>query len=218
MRHPRSLVAGVAGALAFAAAPLASPLTAQAAAPAAPLFEVVPYGGYMIFGDFLKGPVGTSLSNTNGYVVGAQLGFKVTPQVAIVGNVAYASSDLEVGLPILGGQDVGDSKTLLYDAGVQLSVPTRSAGTVAVSPFIQAGIGAVRYDVSAAGLLQADATNLAFNAGIGADVMFGPSFGLRLMAKDYIGRFDVEEATSFGVVQGETSHNFALSVGLKLAF
>ena len=218
MPQPRSLVAGLAGALVFAAAPLLSPAMAQAPVAANPIIEVVPYGGYMIFGDFLKGPIGTSLSNTNGYLFGAQLGLKVTPQVAIVGNVAYASSDLEVGLPILGGQDVGDSKTLLYDAGVQLSVPMRTAGTVAVSPFVQAGIGAARYDVSAAGFFDANATNLAFNAGIGADVMFGPSFGLRLMAKDYIGKFDVEEATSFGVVEGETSHSIALTVGLKLAF
>ena len=217
MRHPRSLAAGIAGALAFAA-PLAAPLLAQAPA-ARPVAEVVPYAGYMIFGDLFKGPVGTSLSNSNSYVVGAQLGINVTPQVAIIGNVGYSSSDLEAGLPIIGGQDVGDSKMLFYDAGLQLSMPMRTGTSgVGLRPFVQAGVGAIRYDVSAGNILETDATNLAFNAGVGADVMFGPSFGLRLMAKDYIGKFDVEEATSFGTFEGETTHNFALTVGLKLQF
>lgn len=212
MRHTRSLrAAGLAAALALVAAPLA----AQQPRPVA---EVVPYAGYMMFGDYLKGPLGTSISSANGYMVGAQLGLKLTPQVAIVGNVAHASADLEVGLPVLGGYDVGSTRAWLYDAGLQLSVPMRTAGSVGVSPFVQVGAGGIRHDVTAASLLETDATNLAFNAGVGADVMLGQNFGLRLMAKDYIGKFDVEEATSLGSVQGETSHNLAFSVGMKLQF
>jgi hypothetical protein len=37
------------------------------------------------------------------------------------------------------------------------------------------------------------------------------------MAKDYVGKFDVQEAT-FLDIEGRTAHNIALTVGLKLAF
>ena len=42
-------------------------------------------------------------------------------------------------------------------------------------------------------------------------------FGLRLMAKDYVGKFNFQDATSRDV-QGQTSHNWALSAGLRFNF
>src|SRR5687767_13329066 len=56
--------------------------------------EVTPYAGYMLFGDFVKGPLGTSLSNAGGALLGAQLGVGLTPNVAIVANAARASGDI----------------------------------------------------------------------------------------------------------------------------
>ena len=47
--------------------------------------------------------------------------------------------------------------------------------------------------------------------------MLGRNVGLRLLAKDYIGRFDVQEASGLDA-EGEIGHNVALSVGLKLGF
>jgi len=38
---------------------------------------------------------------------------------------------------------------------------------------------------------------------------------LQLMAKDYIGKFDVKEATGINV-DAKTTHNWALSAGLRL--
>ena len=61
------------------------------------------------------------------------------------------------------------------------------------------------------------ATNVAYNVGAGADVAIGPRLGLQLMAKDYIGKFDAREATAINV-DTRTTHNWALSAGLRLGF
>jgi hypothetical protein len=53
--------------------------------------------------------------------------------------------------------------------------------------------------------------------GAGADVAIGPRLGLQLMAKDYIGKFDAREATAINV-DTRTTHNWALSAGLRLGF
>lgn len=207
-------LAGSAG-LALAAAPLGAQGRLDRP-PASSMVELAPYAGYMMLGDFVRGPYGTDVSGANGLIVGAQLAFKLTPNIALVGNLARASGDLEVGVPIIGGFDVGSADVWLYDAGIQLGVPATSRGGVGIAPFVQAGAGAMHHTVSAA-FLKTDATNFAANVGVGADLMLGRSVGLRLLARDYIGRFDVEEATSLGM-KGETSHNFALSAGLKLQF
>ena len=85
-----------------------------------------------------------------------------------------------------------------------------------IAPFVQVGAGAMSYDVQVAGVSR-KATNLAFNAGLGADVPLAQNIGLRLFAKDYIGKFDINEATGVDY-EAETSHNIALSAGLKLSF
>jgi hypothetical protein len=58
-------------------------------------------------------------------------------------------------------------------------------------------------------------TNFAYNVGAGLDVPLGPRFGLQLMAKDYIGKFDAREATALNV-NSRTTHNWALSAGVRL--
>jgi len=203
-------------ALALATAISVSPTQAQSRSPDT-MVELTPYAGYMRIGDYAQGPFGTNLSNRNGYVVGAQLALKVLPGVSLVGNVAHAGADLQVGAPILGGLGVGNSKLWLYDAGIQLGLPAMSnGGSVGVSPFIQLGAGGIHHDVGAS-LINVRSTNLAYNAGLGADVMFGRSLGLRLLARDYIGRFDAKEAIGFDL-ETDVRHNIALSAGLKLAF
>ncbi|HEU4630191.1 MAG TPA: outer membrane beta-barrel protein [Gemmatimonadaceae bacterium] len=206
-------------ALATAAAPLAAQSRAPRRARPAPqhaTVELTPYAGYMRFGSYADGPFGTDLGNHNGYLLGAQLGLHLTPQVAIVGNLARASADLEVGVPVLGGIDVGSSNVWLYDAGLQISAPRLGAGGVGVSPFLQLGVGGARHELRN-GILKADATNAAFNAGLGADLMMSRNVGVRLLARDYIGRFDAQEATGFDL-GGDVRHNIALSAGLVLAF
>ena len=178
----RSLCAG-----AFAGLLLAAPLQAQSGRPGS--FGITPYAGYMKFGNLVDGPLGTSVRSAGGPVYGAEATVGITRGLALVGNVAYASSDLEVGVPIVGGLSFGKSSALLYDAALRLSVPLTAGGAGGISPFVQAGAGVY--------------------------VSLGPRFGLQLMAKDYIGKFDAREATAVNV-DPKTTHNWTLSAGVRL--
>lgn len=198
--------------LGLAMVAFALPLAAQQAKPT--VFDVSPYAGYMMFGKLFEGPIGTSVSAGSGPMYGAQMSLTMAKNVAIYGNVGYSSSDLKVGLPIIGGLDIGTSKALLYDGGVELKVPMQAASVV--TPFVQGGIGAIRYEVES-GFLNTKATNVAYNFGGGVDVRLSPNFGIRLMAKDYLGKFDFEEATSFNL-NGKMTHNVGLTVGVNLGF
>ena len=200
----RSLCAGaIAGLL------IAAPLKAQTAQPGG--FGITPYAGYMKFGNLINGPLGTSIRSAAGPVYGAEATVGIIRGLALVGNVAYASSDLEVGVPIVGGLSFGKSSALLYDAALRLSVPMRAGG---ISPFVQAGAGAMRQEIEVAPVA-AKSTNFAYNVGAGVDVPLGPRLGLQLMGKDYIGKFDAREATAVNV-DTKTTHNWTLSAGLRL--
>lgn len=177
------------------------------------VLQVTPYAGYMRFGDFLDGPLGTSLSTANSAVYGGQLGLKLAPNVSLIGNLAYSKANLEVGVPFLGGLDVGESSLLVYDGGLQLDLPTSS---LPVTPFVQGGVGAIRYDIRQS-FLETQATNLAYNVGGGVDFPLGRTVGVRLMAKDYIGKFDFQDATGFDL-DARTAHNWAFTAGLRLDF
>lgn len=200
---------------AVAVAPMAA---AQAPAPLATgtAFELTPYAGYMIFGDYLKGPLGTSISNAPGAIYGVQLGMKLMPNVSLIGNFGYSSSDVTAGVPFLGGYSIAHSSTLLYDGGIQLDLPLTTASGLSLKPFAQAGVGAMRYNISES-IVQTNATNLAGNVGVGADIGLGNAFGLRLMAKDYFGKFNFQDATTLDV-QSQMAHNWALTAGLRVNF
>jgi hypothetical protein len=176
--------------------------------------EVTPYAGYMVFGDFIKGPLGTSISNAGGALLGAQLGVALTPNVAIVGNAARASGDISLGVPFLDGISIGSSSAWMFDGALQLSMPLPGRA-IAFTPFVQLGAGAMHHDVKIG--LSTDATNFVGTVGAGADFGLTRAIGLRLMAKDYIGRFDVREATTIDY-RPEIAHNFGFSAGLKIAF
>ena len=200
----RSLCAGaIAGLL------LAAPLEAQSARPGS--FGITPYAGYMKFGHLVNGPLGTSVRGAAGPVYGAEATVGITRGLALVGNVAYASSDLEVGLPVVGGLSVGKSSALLYDAALRLSVPVNTGG---ITPFVQAGAGAMRQEIDVAPV-SSKSTNFAYNVGAGVDLPLGPRLGLQLMGKDYIGKFDAREATGINV-DAKTTHNWTVSAGVRL--
>lgn len=175
--------------------------------------SLTPYGGYLVTGSWFDGPLGTSVSTSNAPMIGAQASIPLASKLSVVGNVAYASGDLQVGVPILGGLNVAKTKTYLYDAGVELG---GLAGGTGVAPFVQAGIGGMTNDISR-GVLNTRATNIAYSAGVGVDVGVSKGFALRVQAKDWISRFDSQEAVGFKAT-GNLAHNWALTAGLKLAF
>jgi len=189
---------------------LTTPLAAQGSSGAS--FGLTPYAGYIKFGSLVSGPLGTNLRNGGSGVYGAEAQLGLGRAIALVGNVAYSQPNLEIGAPLIGGVSVGRSSVLLYDAALRLRVPV-TAG-LPISPFVQGGAGAVRqsFDVGPASTHE---TSFAYNVGAGADIAFAPRLGLQLMVKDYIGKFDAREATSINV-DTKTSHNWAVSAGLRL--
>jgi opacity protein-like surface antigen len=201
-----------AGALALVALPL--PALAQRTTPT--VARLTPYVGYMSFGSFMNGPLGTQLTNQSAPVYGVQLGIDVAPNVAVVGNVGYSDSNLRIGVPILGGLSVGDSKVLMYDGGLQLRLPSALALGSGLVPWVEGGAGAMRFQVKT-GPVTANSTNFAFNAGGGIDYQLSRSLGIRGMVKDYMGKFDFQEATGLSI-GSKLSHNWVFGVGLNLGF
>lgn len=208
----RFYVARAASAIAFVAT-LAVSQDAVAQAPAG--IFVAPYAGYMIHSAWYDGPLGTHITPSNAPVVGAQVGVPLMKGVSLTGNLAYSSGDLDIRVPIVGGVGVGTNKTWMYDAAIEiggLSVQSQSA----IAPFVQGGLGGITNNISNR-LLDIHSTNLAWIAGVGVDMRMARSVALRVQARDYIGRFDSQEAVGFNV-KGNLAHNWALGAGVKFVF
>ncbi|WP_373060588.1 outer membrane beta-barrel protein [Gemmatimonas sp.] len=205
----RRLAVAVTSAL-LATVLVANTATAQAGVGA----TLTPYGGYLITGNWYDGPIGTSLSTTNAPMVGGQASIPLTKGIALVGNLAYASGDLRIGLPLLGGVNVGTVKTWLYDAGLELGgLPGKKIG---IAPFVQLGIGGLTNDIKNS-LLDVRASNIAYTGGVGLDVGLAERVALRVQAKDWVSRFNSEDAVGFRA-EGNLAHNWALTAGVKLTF
>lgn len=193
----------------------ATPAVAQAPG-SGTVLHVSPYAGYMIFGNYLSGPLGTTLSNAPAMIYGTQVNLSLAPQLSLVGNLGYTASDIKVGIPFLGGVSVGHSSMLIYDAGLEYNFGAATEHSLPFAPFIQAGVGAIRYDINES-VISTQATNFAGNVGVGADYTLTRGIALRFLAKDYIGKFNFQDATGLGI-SGNTAHNFALSAGLRFDF
>ena len=120
-------------------------------------------------------------------------------------------SELTVGLPILGGISIGDTDAWIFDGGLQL----RANSTGRIAPLAQVGVGGTHYRISNS-LLATSSTNAVVSVGAGIDLELSPNLGIRLMAKDYVGKFDFQEAVVANI-RGRTSHNVGLMAGLRLS-
>jgi hypothetical protein len=175
---------------------------------------LTPYAGYLVTGKWFDGPLGTSVTTSNSPMLGVQGAVPLTRGISLTANVAYASGDLRVGLPVIGGVNVGTAKTWLYDAGIELGgLAGRPAG---IAPFVAAGIGGMTNDIKNT-VFSTRASNMAYTGAIGVDVGLSKGFALRVQAKDYMGRFDSEEAVGYQV-NNKLTHNWALSAGVRLGF
>jgi opacity protein-like surface antigen len=177
-----------------------------------PSFQITPYAGYLKSGTLLNGPVGTSIRGGGAPVYGAEAALGLARGLYLVGNVAYSKTELELGAPVVGGLNVGESSVLLYDAALRLDIPLLPLPLI--SPFIQGGVGQMRQTIDV-GPVSTKSTTLAYNLGAGVDVAVAPRLGLQVMAKDYIGKFDAKEATTIDV-DTKTTHNWVVSAGLRL--
>ena len=203
-------------------AAMAAPLAAQRSVVTgqSSVFSLTPYVGYIAYGDHFETTGGAEFTNDNGAVYGVQVGIDMTPNLSLVGNLGYSRTKWEFEFPGGGEQPGGDVGVWLYDGNLQLKFPF-AAGAGTFSPFAQAGVGAIRFTADRDDFNADGTTNVAFNAGLGADFNVG-ALGLRFMVKDYISSFkwdEFENANDPNDLQNaETSHNFAFTLGLKLGF
>jgi hypothetical protein len=219
MRLSSATRIGVASAIVVLTPAIASAQGTGRSAPSTPAsssIDVTPYAGYMVFGDLMSGPLNSSISNSPAPILGVQAGIRIAPNISFIANVAGSNSEIKAGLPIIGGVTLAETSTILYDVGLELRMEQAEAYGYRFVPFAQAGVGGMHYDITEAGL-SATANNLAGNIGVGADVGLGAGMSLRLMARDYIGKFNFSDVLSFDVSSG-TTNNYALSAGIRLSF
>lgn len=208
----------VVGALALAtvAGPAAAQQSTFSTKPA--IFTISPYVGYMNFGDYFETANNVEFSNENGALYGAQAQLDLGRYVSLVGNFGYTSSKFTFENYFGNGQDLNlnDVGVWLYDGDLQLRLPLPPQATSGVSPFVQAGVGAIRWSSDNNDITSKSSTNTAFNYGAGIDWQFG-KLGIRLMAKDYVTSLDW---TDFGNVElkDTKAHNWGLTAGFKIGF
>src|SRR5512138_2441858 len=94
------VIAGALAAVAFAAGSAQAQRTSRRMPVVndTPAPSISPYAGYMIFGDIVDGPLGTSLTSSSGSVFGLQANLPLGPTVSVVGNVGYSEPDLRFGV------------------------------------------------------------------------------------------------------------------------
>ena len=204
----------------------AAPVMAQEGSIGAPgkpsVFSLVPYAGYMVYGDHFELPSGAEFTNDNSWIVGAQASFDLSRNISLVGNFGWSKTNWEFEFDTGEGVEsfAGDVGIWVYDGSLQFRMPF-VAGSSTFAPFVQAGLGAIKFSADDNDFGSSGATNIAYNVGLGADWQI-MGVGLRLMAKDYISSFnwdDVGDATEAEAFDDQPiSHNWALTAGLKFSF
>jgi hypothetical protein len=129
----------------------AAPLVAQAPEASGTVFHVSPYVGYMVFGDYIKGPLGTSVSNRARRVVWNRSSvYRSRRTCRSSGTSRTQPPTSKSACRSWAASGVGNSSTLLYDAGLEYNLGRMSSRSIPLTPFLQAGVGAMKYDINAA--------------------------------------------------------------------
>ncbi|HEU4631387.1 MAG TPA: outer membrane beta-barrel protein [Gemmatimonadaceae bacterium] len=187
-------------------------------------FSITPYAGYMFFGSLADISDDAHLSNDDNWIVGAQAQVRMTSRWSVLGNFAYSKTKTTVefddGTTIPTSGDIG---YWLADADLQYQLPM-SWNEGKVAPFIQGGIGMVRYTADFDDINAEDSnTDLQFNAGVGLDIDRGP-VGFQIMLKDYVTSLDWNEFGDFqdqipdDIDSSRIANNLALTAGLRIHF
>ncbi len=193
-----------------AAAAVVAAFTTPVAAQRIPRFEVAPAAGYLVPGDIARGPLRTALRTADAAMFSATAALRIAGPASLYAGAAFSDSDLEVGIPIIGGVALTTARMLVLDGGIQLR------GSGANAPLVQLGVGSMRYRF-ATGPVDVTADNVVATAALGYDLALAPGFGIRLLAKDWVGRFDSSDAILIDA-PGRTAHNIAFTAGLRFAF
>lgn len=165
---------------------------------------------------------GTGVEQLSGMLMGGQLGFGVTPSVSIFANVATTSTTMYLGAE--EGSSFGEAfghDALLWDVSVQMRKPFWHEA--AFNPLVQVGLGQIRTTTSPGwdSSLEDVRTAPLLSAGLGFDLQLGNTFGVRVMAKDYLTTTMWENTSDArfnnSAIEAE-SHNLAYHVGITLGF
>jgi len=195
-----------------------------------PAFQISPTVGYIDFGRYINGPLGSNIALPNGPIFGGEASLSLTRNVALYGELGYATSNQRVTPYGYGGVfSSNNSGFWLYDGGLQLMAPFRAEDRHWLVPFVQVGAGGVDYRLYNYnnGGSSTDA-RFAWNGGVGFDYHFTRQVGFRLMAKDYIAMFNVPHTiivpaagggtTTRQVTAQDNNNNYAFTAGLNIGF
>jgi outer membrane protein with beta-barrel domain len=192
--------------------------------PTLPAFQITPFAGYMDFGHYVNGPLGSNVPYSNGPIVGGQASLALTKNVGVYGELGYANSNNGVSYvnPYNGFVHSNSNGMWIYDGGLQLMAPFKAEDRHWVVPFVQIGAGAITYRLSDGFNTNTD-TRFAWNGGVGFDYHFTRQVGLRLMVKDYLATFNIPSTiTTNGMPTiGQTTtnnNNWAFNAGLNFGF
>jgi opacity protein-like surface antigen len=151
-----------------------------------------------------------------GYTLGVAIGATVAPNVAIEVEYAYRSADFTVTDREEGDQASGDTSANAFMLNA-LYVFDDMGATVAVQPYVGAGIGATNVEISAGGQNFDSDTLLAYQLIGGVGYKLNPDVSLYAE-----GRWFQSESGDFEGPDGESLdgrfEGFDLLVGLRVAF
>ena len=213
---------------AILAAPVAAQTPESVVTGGQSTFSLTPYAGYMFFGNLANTGPNSTLTNDDSWIAGAQAKIRMTSRWGVVGNAAYSKTNFESeqrsGTTTPATRISGDIGYWLADVGLQYQLPF-SFNEGRIAPFVQGGIGAVRYTAEADDLESDNTTNLQYNAGVGLDIDRGP-IGFQIMLKDYVTSLDwsklrdtdIPDIATGNADRSRIAHNLALTAGIRINF